>query len=671
CGGQRPRCEACRRRGEKDSCTYVDSRSQGQTSEETDQILELFDLLKSGPESQALDILQILRCHNDLETALSIVQARRGPGRLTSGQEWTPISTRHLRLEYELMARNPVSFPPLQPFEASILNRAVLGTGRISTTDSEDISSSSNSEPNPFPAQHPTRHPISTLRSCDERLEDLDMSFWTSVRFPNDIAAKIISLYLETDHPLLGTFDPDLFVDDLVNCRLGHCSRLLINAIMYWGCQMYSASDPTVKQYMPRFSEEAEALWSEEKCTDSLLNLAGTQLLGLAYLGDGKDHYVLTYASEANAMGARMGLFGVDPIVAASKAREVTPELQNATSYAAWGTFNWIVLISLFYQQPGLSYPEYPPILPIPGHTWHRGSDDSSESVRETLKSAYMGDTFPVLCRFWRIIHEVTLRFYRDQPHPRERLSGHLSLAFAEYKYRELIAWAETLPPSMMRSEDSPHHVLIFHIWLHAAILDILRPFTVRARSASRPLRLKTFPCKKASLDAAYKASVNQLKRLIVVYRTNYASSTYTMLWHTALIHVANAILGDTKDPTWRFYLLFCIRCYGHLRQAYRFAEAIGRSLLSMTLQQGDLSASEARHLMQQFEENWLSSSSEDIRATFMADLNLAMTDPEEATVERLADRFEDIALFREFTNQEDSSEDEPMEDETVSWDTL
>jgi hypothetical protein len=74
---------------------------------------------------------------------------------------------------------------------------------------------------------------------------------------------------------------------------------------------------------------------------------------------------------------------------------------------------------------------------------------------------------------------------------------------------------------------------------------------------------------------------------------------------------------------------------------------------------------------MQQFEENWLSSSSEDIRATFMADLNLAMTDPEEATVERLADRFEDIALFREFTNQEDSSEDEPMEDETVSWDTL
>jgi hypothetical protein len=62
------------------------------------------------------------------------------------------------------------------------------------------------------------------------------MSFWTSVSISNDVAAKIISLYLETDHPLLGTFDPDLFVDDLTNCRVRHCSPLLVSAIMYWGC---------------------------------------------------------------------------------------------------------------------------------------------------------------------------------------------------------------------------------------------------------------------------------------------------------------------------------------------------------------------------------------------------------------------------------------------------
>jgi hypothetical protein len=134
------------------------------------------------------------------------------------------------------------------------------------------------------------------------------------------------------------------------------------------------------------------------------------------------------------------------------------------------------------------------------------------------------------------------------------------------------------------------------------------------------------------------------------------------MLWHTALIHIANAILGDTKDPTWRFYLFFCIQCYGHLRQAYRFAETIGRSILSMALQQGNLSAREARPLMDHFEENRLSNPSEEIRVTFMVDLNLAMTHATEASVESLADRFDDIALFREFTNAEALSKDELMD---------
>ncbi|KAM6529156.1 hypothetical protein FALCPG4_007302 [Fusarium falciforme] len=495
--------------------------------------------MKAVPESQAIEILRLLRCHNEPEDILSTVQANGSSERCLSAQEWLPISTRHSGLEYELMLRNPVSFPPLQPVESNILK------------------------------------------------------------------------------------------------------------------------------------EEAEKRWSDDKATDSLSNLAGTQLLGLAYLGDGKDHYVLTYVSEANAMGTRMGLFGVKPDMVASKIREIAPELQNATSYAAWGTFNWIVHMAVFYQQPGLAYPEYPPVLPIPGHGWHCSPGDSTKSIGGPLQSMYMGDTFPVLCRFWRIIHEVTLRYYRDQPHPRGPLSNHVSLAFAEYKYRELIAWAETLPPSMQRSEKSPHNVLTFHIWFHAAILDVLRPFTAQARSASKPLRLKTFPNKKSSPDVVYKASVNQLKRLVVVYRNNYATSTYTMLWHTALIHVANAILDDTKDSSWRFYLPFCIQCYGSLRQSYRFAEAIGRSLLSMTMQKGDLSASEARRMMQQFEGNELSQPSEDIRATFMADLNLAMTDPKEASVESLAYRFEDIALFREFINNEDTSEDESMEDDTVGWETL
>ncbi|EXA30436.1 hypothetical protein FOVG_18172 [Fusarium oxysporum f. sp. pisi HDV247] len=677
CDGQRPHCGVCQQRGEKEPCTYAKTRSHSQRIKEAEQILELFNLLRTGSENQALESLRILRSHNDVESVLNILKASRSQEQCPQGREQAPISTRHLGLEYELMARNAVVFPPLQA-PGSNLIKVALSTDRLSTTLDERSESplrdgasvSADSEADQFSAHRPIyiKRAISTLRLCDERLEELNMSFWTSVSISDDVAAKIISLYLETDHPLLGTFEPDLFVDDLTSCRLRHCSPLLVSAIMYWGCQMYSGFNPSIKEYIPQFCEEAEHRWTDEKATDSLLNLASTQLLGLAYLGDGKDHHVLTYVSEANAMATRMGLFGVDPTEAASKAQEITPALQNATSHAAWGTFNWIVFMSLFYQQPGLAYPEYPPVLPIPGFAWHGGRDESANSVRQSLHSAYMGDTFPALCQFWRIIHEVTLRYYRDQPNPRGRLSDHVRLAFAEYKYRELIAWAETLPSSMMRSEQSPHHVLTFHIWFHCAVLDILRPFTAQARSAPISSPFKTFSCENSSPDVAYKASVNQLKRLIIVYRKNYAAPIYTMLWHTALIRVANAVLSDAKDSEWHFYLSFCIQCYGSLRRSYRFAEAIGRSLLSMTLQRRDLSVGEARHMLQQFEENRLNSSSEDIRATFMADLNLSMTHPEEASVESLANKFEDIALFREFTSQEGLIADGTMDSDEATF---
>lgn len=94
----------------------------------------------------------------------------------------------------------------------------------------------SNNEPNPFPARDPERPDVPVPKLCDERLKKLNIGFWTSVDIPSDAAAKVISLYLETDHPLIGPFDPDLFLADLVDCRTDHCSEILVSAIMYWGC---------------------------------------------------------------------------------------------------------------------------------------------------------------------------------------------------------------------------------------------------------------------------------------------------------------------------------------------------------------------------------------------------------------------------------------------------
>lgn len=92
-------------------------------------------------------------------------------------------------------------------------------------------------------AVHPFRAPIAFVHPhktsvvlCDDRLRSLDITFWTKVPIASDFAARIISLYLETDHPLLGTFDPGAFVSDLVDHQTKSCSSFVVNALLYWGC---------------------------------------------------------------------------------------------------------------------------------------------------------------------------------------------------------------------------------------------------------------------------------------------------------------------------------------------------------------------------------------------------------------------------------------------------
>lgn len=269
CNGERPHCRACQQRGEVAPCVYADSRGQRQPAEESEQLAKLFELIKSVSERQALDILRIIRSHDDIKDIMSIVQASHGsehdqasPGRL-------PISTRHTRLEHELMSTNPVSFPPLRSAESDILklatfpraylsivlrvslhartltrSRIAAGTRRHATGGGIESQSSSSAAENSMPSDKPNTFnsappPVNLVNVApppDSRLAELDMSFWTTVPIPNDLAAKVLALYLETDHPLLGTFDPDLFLDDLVNRRSRYCSGVLVSALMYWGC---------------------------------------------------------------------------------------------------------------------------------------------------------------------------------------------------------------------------------------------------------------------------------------------------------------------------------------------------------------------------------------------------------------------------------------------------
>ncbi|KAK8102802.1 hypothetical protein PG984_015948 [Apiospora sp. TS-2023a] len=636
CDGRRPTCGPCRKR--TTACTYSARKDLGEEPH------EMLELLKWLPEHRAFDVLRVLRANDgDCAAALSVIKSGPGGTRRPSDcnvpQAEIPAQS---PLEIELMARHPIAYPMLQPISVAALRESNL-LRTVNSNRPTELSSQHSSkfrsppivgEPFNIDADSAVKlyrlhgapeEPLPISRDyCDDRLSALHISAWTTVQVSNELAARIISLYLKTDHPMLGTFDPDLFVSDLITQQKRFCSSLLVNALLYWGAQMYSAIDKEVNKHARLFCAEAERLWSEVKHTDTLLNMAGAQLLSLAFMGHGKDHACLKYLAEAVDMGKRLRLFGRLDAIGEEAQRKMSADEQSATSFAAWGIFNWSVLTAIFYRQPGIAYLESPPLLLIPGNDriglGTPATDDSSseEATTSTKRSlpAYMGTTFTFLCQLWRIVHGLTQRYYNE----RSKVMEPPRLDFAEMKYRELLAWIQNLPAELARGEDNPHHVVVFQ---------------------------------QSSPGAAFDASVEQLKHLIIDYRTSYESSAYTILWHTALMYVANAVLVS-KDADWRVYFLLCIYGYESLNRPFRVSEAIGTSLLTMTLRNSDITIGEARGLLMELKERGLAQlqSEGTIRATFMGDLELAMSDPEAARVENLANSFEDMVLFREFVNE-------------------
>ena len=112
---------------------------------------------------------------------------------------------------------------------------------------------------------------------------------------------------------------------------------------------MYSSIDPNTDALAMSFCKEAEKLWAIERNNkrDSLMNVAAAEFLCLGYLGQGRDHAILAYVSEAADMGTRLGLFDIeaqDDAEETGKSFNTTNDATRARAHAAWGVFNWITL---------------------------------------------------------------------------------------------------------------------------------------------------------------------------------------------------------------------------------------------------------------------------------------------------------------------------------------
>lgn len=243
---------------------------------------EVLELLKSLPKRQSSDLLDILREMGDPSTVLSVFNdpmraGSRRPKVYGTHDVGSSLST----LESELMAKNTVAYPSLIPLDASQLAKSLLlqpfregvpsfqdpryvlpnaiqiqvfgdlanhypslttrdypetQTGTSGMNPAETLPVDADSAIRRFRSPESPNQHAKGITYCDDRLHNLDISYWTDIDVTDDFAAQVISLYLQTDHPILGLFDPYLFIGDLIAKRDRFCSRLLVHSLLYIGC---------------------------------------------------------------------------------------------------------------------------------------------------------------------------------------------------------------------------------------------------------------------------------------------------------------------------------------------------------------------------------------------------------------------------------------------------
>ncbi|KAF2117392.1 hypothetical protein BDV96DRAFT_572001 [Lophiotrema nucula] len=650
CVTRQSRCEYITK-DETETRTMALKRENSTLKESHQALEELVNNLRFMPEEMAQTILQRLRTTSDPTSVLQSVD-----GSVFLGQPTEKAVARNLLkhessiqsdMEFELMVKHPAAYPTLNvkpeiiPGLASFINPEIPPTAAKSSLAFNRAPYGSGVDC--LGSETPSYDPD----YADPRLRTLEISFWTTVPITNEYAAKALSIYFETDQPILGVFEVDLFIRDLIALKFDYCSAFLVSALLAFSSQTFAIVEPEAASKVFDFQQEAEELWRVEKLTDSLPAVAGVTLLSLSFSAGGNGEAAKTYLEEGVEMAKRLKLFGIFDTLKEQDVASFTEDHQRAIRRAAWGVFNNQTMHALYYV---CSPTQYPPRLQAPGgRIEHVDQDDIEDTVQHSPDDddAFQ-QIFGLFCSIWRILAEI-LFTYRNTGH-------NVPLAFALSRYHRLLVLADDLVECTTRKERNmapPACVLVFHIFFHCAIIDIFRPFIAEEKHHG----FRSFKKSAPSPEAIFAASVKQLKALIFSYRDLKAPIS-NRFWHCALMYVAGATLKEWRwNPEWRYYFLLCLYSYQKYFTAFAVYEEIVLGLLMMAISNGALRGEEARLITQELRKIGAGDVAREKEAErvrrrklFMIDFDRALTDQENASLDTLIQKYEEVTIFDEFT---------------------
>jgi hypothetical protein len=186
---------------------------------------EFLEKIRNAPEDEAIRIVRQLRSAENASAVLSSYQGRAGSTNRISehASKRASIPSTESGVEFEGSMLHPTAYSmfPL-PTPSSIASASLIKEpGLVDATALPDSNASLPREPHVY---------------CDPRLEHLSVACWTWIPIDDLLAACALSHFLATDHPVLGFFDINLFLRDLVEQDLNFCSSFLFSSVMSLAC---------------------------------------------------------------------------------------------------------------------------------------------------------------------------------------------------------------------------------------------------------------------------------------------------------------------------------------------------------------------------------------------------------------------------------------------------
>ncbi|QDS72658.1 hypothetical protein FKW77_002666 [Venturia effusa] len=572
CDGKRPMCSQCHARDgqchydmseEQRRLTYL--RENVEQLAEEKQILEsLIHNLRIGTEEDSIEILRRLRGGTDLHTLAQHVQAGRSlaqvkadglPERSRSSTKVNPTSPpAEDSRAYERLIAAVANSPAMDVDEIvrrlrlhedveSILNVIGAGTllqplgGQEYGTDAGIVGDYSTRAQTFGLMRAGSTNPPENERAQSRApnahlpLASRDVNQWTAVSKDREYVNDLLALYFSWQLSFFQSYPETLLRRDMQSGGTKYCSKLLVNAICASGCLLMPGLEASGKSgdamaACKEFFDEAHYHLRETEVS-SIPSVAGLIMLSHVEGYRGRLNMAWDYCGRSARMALDLNLHLRSDRASSDQSSPEAEVEEMARNHAFWGCFIADQLMSFTLgrlpQIPVTAITvDLPRVVeeeddePWVAHT------DGTRSKRPGARST----TFHEVAALSKIVNSTLMLFFA----PSQTMKG--SLLLDEYnKYRD---WYQRLPANVAQWQDAPPHVLCLHMYYHAAVLLLMRPF----------LKAKFTHSEISPSDVCRQAAA-QISEIFAQHRRLYQTiGIYTFQLHCLLtactIHIIN-----------------------------------------------------------------------------------------------------------------------------------